>query len=291
MKISYLFLPSPRFVFHFISMNHSRKTSWEEDRYASPGILDVNNDDEELAGPMMGRRSRDRHENAPLLQERLSMSEDRFSEESGFLEPKMASNKKLPACISYIPRCDMKTKSYLCCFSSKRAFMFTCLAFCVIPMLIFFIGGYIYFSPLSLPDTIPSELYTTSAPRILTLNIFMRPPGVKNNQDDFKDERLDYIIKNILPSYDIITIQEAFSYGNRRIDTLARAAFDQGFYYQEASPRHYPWELAGDGGLLLLSRLPIRRADRVEFPRGVHADWYVPQTNVLSLGICYVTDY
>jgi hypothetical protein len=101
----------------------------------------------------------------------------------------------------------------------------------------------------------------------------MRPPGVKNNADDYKEQRLDYIIEHILPSYDIITFQEAFAFANRRVDKLLVKAYDQGFYHHVASPRHYPWELAGDGGLLILSRFPIVQANRIEFSRGVHADW------------------
>ncbi|KAI7889118.1 Endonuclease/exonuclease/phosphatase [Mucor mucedo] len=113
----------------------------------------------------------------------------------------------------------------------------------------------------------------TTAPRILTFNMFMRPPGIKNNKNDFKNERLDFIVQNILPAYDIITVQEAFAYANRRIDRFLAAAFKQGFYYQVASSRHYPWDLAGDGGLLILSKYPIQKSDRIEFPRGVHSDW------------------
>ncbi|CEJ00587.1 hypothetical protein RMCBS344292_14639 [Rhizopus microsporus] len=101
----------------------------------------------------------------------------------------------------------------------------------------------------------------------------MRPPGVKNNANDYKEQRLGYIIKHILPSYDIITFQEAFAFANRRVDKLLVKAYDQGFYHHVASPRHYPWELAGDGGLLILSRFPIVQANIIEFPRGMHADW------------------
>jgi hypothetical protein len=145
------------------------------------------------------------------------------------------------------------------------------------PVISFIVFCLVYFSEASLP-TIPIDQVkllqeNTTHPRLLTFNMFMRPPGIKNNQDDFKNERLDYILQNILPSYDIITIQEAFAYYNRRIDRFLLAAFHQGFYYHIASPRHYPWDIAGDGGLLILSRYPIVKSDRVEFPRGVHSDW------------------
>ncbi|KAI8331282.1 Endonuclease/exonuclease/phosphatase [Choanephora cucurbitarum] len=74
----------------------------------------------------------------------------------------------------------------------------------------------------------------------------MRPPGIKNNGNDYKNSRLEYIIHNILPSYDIITIQEALHSLIDGIDQLRIAAFEQGFHYQ---------------------------SDIIEFPRGVHSDW------------------
>ncbi len=42
---------------------------------------------------------------------------------------------------------------------------------------------------------------------ILTLNLFLRPPPIKTNQDDYKNERTKYFCKNILPNYDIIALQ------------------------------------------------------------------------------------
>ncbi|KAI8640439.1 Endonuclease/exonuclease/phosphatase [Parasitella parasitica] len=173
---------------------------------------------------------------------------------------------------------------YCCCFHTRKICLFVCLIAFIVLLASFGIFSSVYFSPVSLPN-IPTThsnhrdavadayIPSTVHPRLLTFNMFMRPPGVKNNENDFKDERLDYIIKHVLPLHDIITIQEAFAYANRRIDKLLVAAFDQGFYFHVESPRHYPWDLGGDGGLLILSRYPIKKADRIEFSRGVHADW------------------
>ncbi|KAI9493181.1 Endonuclease/exonuclease/phosphatase [Zychaea mexicana] len=148
-----------------------------------------------------------------------------------------------------------------------------CLVITTLLTVAFFIWGLLYFSPATLPEpTVPDKSTDTNA-RFLTLNIFMRPPGVKNNKSDYKEQRLDYIIKHILPHYDVITVQEAFAFANRRVDRLAVAAREMGFNYQVASPRHYPWQLAADGGLLLLSRFPIAKSDVIEFPRGLHSDW------------------
>lgn len=173
-----------------------------------------------------------------------------------------------------------KSFNYNCCGCVKRRSCITiCCLMALFPCLIWIIFCSIYFSPVSLPTDISPSLKesvykpSTTSPRLLTFNLFMRPPGVKNNENDYKEQRLDYIIEHLLPSYDIITFQEAFAFANRRIDKLLTAAFDQGFFYHVDSPRHYPWDLAGDGGLLLLSRFPIKKADRIEFSRGVHADW------------------
>ncbi|KAI8379584.1 Endonuclease/exonuclease/phosphatase [Radiomyces spectabilis] len=148
------------------------------------------------------------------------------------------------------------------CISFFALFLFSFLLFCAI-----------FFSPASLPSPTVPDKTTDSHARLLTLNIFMRPPGVKNNWSDYKDDRLEYIMDYILPEYDIIAFQEAFAFASRRKDRLIRRARELGFNYHVESPRHYPWELAVDGGLLLISRFPIRQSDTIEFPRGTHSDW------------------
>ncbi|KAL0076736.1 Endonuclease/exonuclease/phosphatase [Phycomyces blakesleeanus] len=150
---------------------------------------------------------------------------------------------------------------------------FVCLLVSGLALFLFLLTSTLYLSPASLPPTRLPDKSTNTTAQFLTLNIFMRPPGVKNNADDYKDERLDYIIRYILPEYDVVAIQEAFAFANRRIDRLIREARYLGFNYHVASPRHYPWELAADGGLLLLSRFPIKQSDVLEFPRGLHSDW------------------
>ncbi len=42
--------------------------------------------------------------------------------------------------------------------------------------------------------------------RLLTLNVFMRPPGIKTNQDDYKNERHSDILK-LIAGYDIVCFQ------------------------------------------------------------------------------------
>lgn len=42
--------------------------------------------------------------------------------------------------------------------------------------------------------------------RLLTYNVFMRPPGINTHGDDFKDDRLIFI-KQHIKDYDIICFQ------------------------------------------------------------------------------------
>jgi hypothetical protein len=131
----------------------------------------------------------------------------------------------------------------------------------------------IYFSPASLPSpSVPDKVANDTA-KFLTLNIFMRPPGVKNNWSDFKDDRTDFIIRHVLPHYDVVSFQESFGFGSRRKDYLIRAAREMGYNYHVESDRKYPWQIAVDGGLLVLSRFPIKDSQTIEYPRGRHSDW------------------
>ncbi|KAK4511799.1 uncharacterized protein ATC70_003798 [Mucor velutinosus] len=275
-----------------------KQTDKEND---SPATLDINTENDHLmlnndyaTSHRQDRRQEHHYQQgfAPLLQrsttkddtERLLQDHDSESDEELASSPFIATQRQRRTCSM------ARNKSrYCCCFRTRKSCLLVCLVACIVPLASFVIFCSVYFSPVALPhipvssssssssnghvDTVPTSLPPTSSPRLLTFNMFMRPPGVKNNENDYKNERLDYIINHVLPLHDIITIQEAFAYANRRIDQLLIAAFDQGFYYHVASPRHYPWDLGGDGGLLILSRYPIKKADRIEFSRGVHADW------------------
>lgn len=131
----------------------------------------------------------------------------------------------------------------------------------------------IFFAPITYPEPVMPDKVTNTTARFLTLNIFMRPPLIKNNWSDYKDDRLAYIEKYILPEYDVITFQESFAFASRRKDRLITTARNMGFNYHIESPRKYPWQIGVDGGLLLISRFPIRKSDIIEYPRGQHSDW------------------
>jgi len=42
--------------------------------------------------------------------------------------------------------------------------------------------------------------------KLLTLNVFLRPPPIKTNQDDYKEERFLEIMK-IIKDYDVVCFQ------------------------------------------------------------------------------------
>ncbi|KAG2219600.1 hypothetical protein INT45_004851 [Circinella minor] len=170
-------------------------------------------------------------------------------------------------CLGRLPRATLpvwlaRCRWVLICISIFAIILFAFLLFCSI-----------FFAPASLsPATLP-DLQTNSSGRFLTLNIFMRPPGVTNNWSDYKEERLDYIVRYILPQYDVVAFQEAFAFGTRRKDRLIQRGRNMGYNHHVESPRHFPWDLGVDGGLLIMSRFPIRTFNTMEYPRGIHSDW------------------
>jgi len=89
---------------------------------------------------------------------------------------------------------------------------------------------------------------------IVSYNIFLRPPLVKNNESDHKDNRLKEFIK-LLPEFDIICLQEMFGFLNKRKHKLIRCAAKSGFlYYADSTSPSFFTSFVVDGGLLVLSR-------------------------------------
>jgi hypothetical protein len=168
---------------------------------------------------------------------------------------------KLPGRL-VLPSSVARYRGLMLCISFFSLLLFTFLFFCSI-----------FFAPTSYPDPVFPDKVTNDTARFLTLNIFMRPPLIKNNWSDYKDDRLAYIEKYILPDYDVITFQESFAFASRRKDRLITTARQMGYNYHMESPRKYPWDIGVDGGLLVISRFPIIQTDIIEYPRGQHSDW------------------
>jgi hypothetical protein len=66
--------------------------------------------------------------------------------------------------------------------------------------------------------------------RVLTYNVFARPPFVKNNKNDWKNERLREILRH-LQDYDVVALQELFSFGTRRKEWFIRESERLGFKF------------------------------------------------------------
>jgi len=114
--------------------------------------------------------------------------------------------------------------------------------------------------------------------KVLSYNIFLRPPLVKNNADDFKNERLKEFINHI-DQFDIISLQEMFCLANTRQRVLLNAARAKGFKYHCESV-NASWYSAKfiDAGLLILSKYPILESDGYIYRSGNQIDsWAAKQ--------------
>lgn len=117
--------------------------------------------------------------------------------------------------------------------------------------------------------------------KVLTYNIFLRPPLIKNNENDWKDERLaDFV--NHLVNFDVICLQEMFGTFTSRKQMFIRAATLAGFFFfvDTGSPS-FSSKYLTDGGLLILSRFPIEDISYFPFPYGVISD------SIAEKGIIY----
>ncbi|KAJ1563508.1 calcium calmodulin-dependent protein kinase type 1G, partial [Nowakowskiella sp. JEL0078] len=76
---------------------------------------------------------------------------------------------------------------------------------------------------------------TPQCVRILSYDIMCRPPGVKNNVNDFKNARLALFIDQ-LHNFDIIAMQEIYAYGSSRQSRLLACAKKQDWDYFVCSP-------------------------------------------------------
>lgn len=108
--------------------------------------------------------------------------------------------------------------------------------------------------------------------KLLTYNIFLRPPPVKNNENDWKDERLADFIK-ILDNFDVICLQEMFSSFCNRKQELIKYANKSGlfFYCEPPCPSFFSKYLV-DSGLILLSRFPITEKEFCPYTYNILSD-------------------
>jgi len=110
---------------------------------------------------------------------------------------------------------------------------------------------------------------------VLSFNMFVRPPFINNNGEDFKDERLAEFLK-MTHNYDIIGLQEMFRSYSRRHPNFVQKAKEAGFLFHASSPAIRTFSSYFiDGGLLILSRYPIIHSEFHPYPLGLGVDYYV----------------
>ena len=107
-------------------------------------------------------------------------------------------------------------------------------------------------------DTFTIEMPKEGPIRLLSLNLFLRPPLISNPSGDYKEARRIQFCRSILPSYDIVCLQEVFGLMSSRKAKIIAAAKALGYAYSVESPNpgFFGSHLI-DGGLLILSRYPI----------------------------------
>ena len=114
-----------------------------------------------------------------------------------------------------------------------------------------------YFHPLmdiNKEHILNEKLVKRNNIKVLTYNIFLRPPGVKNNDNDWKNERLmDFI--QVINDYDVICLQEVFDFCNNRKHLFVKLASQAGFlYHSYCEPPSFFEKAVVDGGIMILSR-------------------------------------
>jgi endonuclease/exonuclease/phosphatase family metal-dependent hydrolase len=111
--------------------------------------------------------------------------------------------------------------------------------------------------------------------KILTYNCYLRSCGVVSScLFDYKNERLDEIIENVLPDYDIICLQEVFASLSFRMNHLIDRPRELGFKYYvvPTAPAFLSRKLI-DSGLVILSKHPILEYQCISFNHpGIFSD-------------------
>lgn len=72
--------------------------------------------------------------------------------------------------------------------------------------------------------------------KLLTYNIFLRPPLIRNNKNDYKNERLSEFYQ-VMNRFDIICLQEVFGFMNNRKEQLIKYAMECGYTHNCWSPK------------------------------------------------------
>jgi hypothetical protein len=131
-----------------------------------------------------------------------------------------------------------------------------------------------------LPTTsnIAARHHSSIGPSILSFNIFMRPGIISTYfwNNDYKTQRLEAFCRDYLNLYDIVALQEMFSAFTYRMDYLLSRAKECGFIVAVIQdPKFLIPDLSINGGLILLSKLPVIDHASLVYSRGAADEYFV----------------
>lgn len=126
---------------------------------------------------------------------------------------------------------------------------------------------------VSISNNNKSETIERYKVKLLSYNVFMRPPLIKNNETDEKKRRLKKILE-ATKDYSILALQELFGTFSPRQRKFLEKAKQKGFIYYAKGPCHFrfPSKRIVDSGLVILSKFPILEKDFVEFKKSISSD-------------------
>lgn len=116
--------------------------------------------------------------------------------------------------------------------------------------------------------------------KILSLNVFLRPPLVQEPMGDYKNERLELILRDVVPLFDVLGLQEMFGW-SLRIKKLLKKSKKLGFHSKlGCSTSIFKGKLV-DSGLVTLTKWPIITHERMMFRNCADVD------RIASKGVLY----
>jgi len=107
---------------------------------------------------------------------------------------------------------------------------------------------------------------------LVTFNIFLRPPLINNNGNDYKNERLSLFQRRI-QNFDFVNFQEMFGSFSHRKKVLINEALAKGYPFINDPPERPLFsKYIIDSGLLTLSKYPILQVDFRPFDTAIGID-------------------
>lgn len=115
--------------------------------------------------------------------------------------------------------------------------------------------------------------------RLITYNFWLRPPGISDSlaHGDFKNERMKEFLRCHLSKYDVLCFQEFFGTLSKRRSSFIASAAAAGYPYSYCGPSGgFQHGLCNfkpvDGGLLIVSRFPLKSCDSLVYQNGCGSD-------------------